>query len=283
MADSLFELKKDYYLGNFQSCVNKANSMPSCAESYFYMCLSYCHLKKYDILELEVSKSEDTCVQLVGMLASYIKNERERDGIVRRIDSMLEDMSIDPKDELSRLAISAIYSHHNQYAKALGVLHGLDSLVVLHAVVQILIKIDRLDIAERRVSAMQNKDDYATLTMLALAQLRLVNGNPKEARDIASELEEKYRATPLLKNLQTAACICDGDYEAAKEHCESSLDMDNENLEGLINLVHIQTKLHVSAEIRDRNYKRLQVLYPNNEYVKENERLRSELRAELSA
>lgn len=275
---SLFELEKDYYLGNYQSCINKANSMPSSKESAFYMCLSYCHLKKYDFLQLETSKSQEVCVKLVGLLADYMQKPDTRATILNNLSSMLQDKTvIDPKDDMSRLVASTIYVHEKMYADALRVLHGVDSLPALYATIGVLLMMNRHDLAEKRLSLMQNKDDYATITLLALAQVRLSCGNPKEALDIAIELEEKYRATPFLKNIQAAAAISLGNFDLAKQHCEHSLDMDNDNLEALINLLHILSKTRASTEIKERNFIRLKTLYPDHEFVKEFERLETEL------
>lgn len=272
MDDTLYDLEKDYFLGSYQSCINKANSMKSTKESLFYMCLSYSKLKKYDILNLEVSKSDDQCVKLVQTLTDFLENDDNRQDTFEFIKGMLEDKSIDPKDEHSRLIISSIFVHMKDYASALEVLHNLDSLPVMFTRIGVYIYMNRFDLAERQLKVMQNKDDYATLTLLAAAKVKLVTNKAKEAHDIAQELEDKYRATPLLKNLQAAAAICMGNFELAKEHCESSLEMDNDNLEALINVMHVVSNTrscNEKKEIRERYFNRLKTLYPNHEVVRE--------------
>lgn len=275
---TLFDLEKDYHLGNYQSCINKASSMQNSRESRYYMCLSYCHLKKYDILESEISKSSDQCVKLIRHLMDYEKKHKNKSEIISKLDSMLEDESIDVKDDLSRLIISSIYSREKQYSNALKVLHRLDTLASMLAQINIYISMNQIGLAVRHLKLMQNKDDYATLTLLAVAVVKLVSGSPVEAYDIATELEEKYRATPLLLNIQTAAAILNGNLDTAKEHCENSLDLDNDNLEGLINMLFILSKTRGSNEIKDRYLSRLRTLYPDHEYVKDIDRLEIELR-----
>lgn len=274
---SLFDLEKDYYLGNYQSCVNKANSMPVSRESLFYLCLSYYHLKKFDILNLEMSKSNDKCVQLIGLLVRITQNPSDHESIIDELDSMLEDKTLDLKDDLSMVVVSSIYVKKKLYPNALRVLHHLDTLPVLFAQVNIFILMNRVDLAERQLKLMQSKDDYATITLLATAQVKLSKGAAREAYDIAKELEDKYRATPLLKNIQTSAAILDGDLDGAKLHCESSLDLDNDNLEALINMIHIISKSKSTTEIKDRHFDRLKTLYPDHEFVKEIDDLSSSL------
>lgn len=274
---SLFELEKDYYLGNYQTCINKANSMPSAKETTFYMCLSYFHLKKYDFLSLETSKSDENCIKMIALLTDYTTNPNRRGAIVNKLNDMLSNKEIEPKDDLSRLVASTIFVQEKMYSDGLRILHGLDSLAVTYATIGILLLMNRNDLAEKRLASMQSKDDYATLTQLALAQVRLASGNAKETQDIALELEEKYKATPLLKNLQAAAAISLGNHDLAKQHCESALDMDNDNLEALINMIYILSKTKAPNELRERNLGRFKALYPDHEYVKEFERLDMEL------
>lgn len=274
--DSIFELEKDYYLGNYQSCNNKANSMPASRESMFYMCLSYYHLKKLDILALEMGKSSEQCVELIGKLVTYSEQVSQRETILNELEHLLQDKSaLNPKDDLSRLIVSSIFVRAKKYPEALKALHQLDSLPALLAKIGVYISMNRFDLAEQALKTMQNAKDYSTLTLLASAQLRLASGNAREAHDTAKELEDVYRATPLIKNIQTAAAVSLGNYDLAQEHCKSAMDLDNDNLEALINMIHILSKLRASTEIKERHYGRLKAMYPDNEIVKEVEKIAS--------
>lgn len=237
------------------------------------MCLSYYHLKKYDILDLEISKSKEPCIQLIRLLVSYTRNEADRNSVLNDIESMIQDKRIDSKDDLSRLVISSIFMKEKNYSDALKALHQLSTLPALLAQINILIIMKRVDLAERQLKLMQNKDDYATLTLLAAAQVRLAGDSPREAQDIARELEDKYRATPLLKNIQAAAAILQGDFDGAKEHSESSLDLDNDNLEALINMGLVLSGMRASQDVKERNFDRLRTLYPKHEFVEDINRI----------
>lgn len=272
---SLFELEKDYYLGNYQSCNNKANSMPASRESMFYMCLSYYHLKKLDILALELGKSNELCVKLIGKLVTYSEEPAKREAVLEELDHLLQDKAVDSKDDLSRLVISSIFCRAKMYSEALKALHQLDSLPIHLARLGIFVAMNRPDLAELSLRSMQSKDDYSTLTLLASAQLRLASGNARESHETGKELEDVYRATPLIKNIQTAAAISMGNYDLAKQHCENALDLDNDNLEALINMIHILSKLRASTEIKERHFNRLKAMYPDNELVKEVEAVTS--------
>lgn len=277
MSHTLFELEKDYYLGNYDACINKANSMPASRESTFYLCLSYYSLQKYEALEVELNKSQEQCVRLVGVMLAHARSPDDREAIVGRLDSMIADETIDPKDDLTRLVISAIYVADKLYSNALKALHQLETLPALLAQVQICLLINRVDLAEKHLKSMQNKDDFATLTLLAAAQVKLAGGNAKEAQDIAKELEDLYKATPLISNIQTAAAVCMGNYDLAKQHCEQALDLDTENIEALINMLHILSRVKATSEVKARHFNRLKTICPEHELVNEIETLGSKL------
>lgn len=276
MSDqSSYELEKDYFLGNYQSCINKANSISSSTESIFYMCLSYFHLKKYELLQHEVSKSSEQCIKLIGVMVKFDENPEKREGILRDLCDLLQEKAVQPKDHLSRLVMSSMFARAKMYTEAIKTLHQLDSLPALSALVGVYLLMDRVDLAVGQLKLMQNKDDYSTITLFTAAQVQLAAGKFREAHDIGKELEDVYRATPLIKNIQTAAAVCLGNYDSAKQHCESSLDLDNDNPEALINMLHIMSKTGASAEIKERFYIRLKTLYPEHEFVREIETLKS--------
>lgn len=263
--------------------------MKSCAESTFYMCLSYCQLKKFDILNLEVNKSQDQCVRLVGLLANYINEAGQRGAIIEKLDSIVgehssqwtttkdTDSDYASADLCCLLVSSSIYVREKMFAKALSLLHKVEALPAYLARVGIYLLMNRVDLAESELKKMQTKDDFSTMTTLAVIQVRLATNAGREAHDLARELEEKYKATPLLLNLQTVAAISMGNYDLAKDYCESSLDLDNDNLEALINMVHISSKLRASSEVKERHFNRLKALYAEHEFVKEIDRLEKEL------
>lgn len=277
---TLFDVEKDYYLGDYTRCISKTNSMQASRETVYYRCLSNYHLKKYDILNIDLSKCKDQCVKLITYLVDYDKKPDQRDAIISKLEEEVK--SVDPKDDLSRLVISSIYTREKQYSNALKVLHKLDTLAALFAQVNIFILMNRVDLAERQLKLMQTKDDFATLTSLALAQVRLVSNGPGEAYDVATELaknNDREDASPLILNIQTAAAILLGDLDTAKIHCQNSLDKDSNNIEAMINMIFILSKMRASNEAKSRIFNQLKTLNPDHDYVKEFDRLDTEFQS----
>lgn len=275
---TLFDVEKDYYLGDYARCISKTNAMPVSRETVYYSCLSYYHLKKFDILKLEISKSEDQCVKLISLLLEYDEESDQRSAILARLE--IESTKTEPKDDLSRMIISTIYSREKQYGNALKVLHQVDTLPTLFAQINIYISINRLDLAERQLKLMQTKNEFATLTTLAFAQVKLASNCPMDAYEaIASELDNRSSgASPLLLNMLTAAALLRGDYEDAKVHCQNSLDKDSSNAEAMINMIFIMSQDYkISREAKDRLFNQLKTIHPNHEYVKDFERIQMDL------
>lgn len=267
------DLEKDYYLGNYQSCINKASSMQTSRESAFYLCLSCYHLKKYDNLELELKRSSEPCFKIIRHLLESSKSE---EGLAESTIKELEDL-LDSKDDLSRLVISSIYMRQRDYSNAIRIVSSLNTLPGCLAQIGVYLAMNRLDLAEQKLKVMQSKDDFSTLTLLAMAQIKLASGRAREAYDIVVELEDKFRATPLLKNMQTVSAINKGELESAKEHCESALDLDGDNLEALINMVYILSNLRTTNDSKERHLMRIKAIDPNHDYIREFQKLEQEL------
>lgn len=285
------ELTRDYFLGNYQSSINRAISSPEEDDSILYLCLSYCGLHKYDNALHETSSSSEYYMNYIKLYIQCLKKERDQSSVIN--ESGLRGLNSDtPPGKQRRREVfleALIYVHFRLYTRAITLLDGqlmsheplVGFVLPLYYIgIQALIQINRLDLAEKWFNRMQNIDALSSLTTLTKAQLKLVTNNPRETFEIISDLlDASNKPTPLLKNIQTAAAICFGDYEGAKQLCEESLDMDNDNPEALINIVHILTKLRSSSDIRERHLGRLITLHPEHDFVKDFKRLTDELKA----
>ena len=261
---SLQDLERDYYLGSYQTCINKASSMLARADSIYYLCLSYKSMNKKDNLERELSKTssmnDDEDWTFVKVLSSHKKGN----------ESNFDHKSIHEDDERSRLLLSGTYASRREFVKALQLIDHFNTLRSSHAKITVYILMNRTDLAEKQLLKMQKIDEQNPITEVTEAMLLLAKGNPDQAWRLAQSLSERYKPTPLLNNIQTAAALCLSDYDNAKTLCESSLDMDNDNVEALINMIHILSKSHSQkqASLIERNLERLMDLNPDHDYLK---------------
>lgn len=104
---------------------------------------------------------------------------------------------------------------------------------------QCLLRMNRLDVARKVLARMQEKDDDATLTQLALAWLNIDVGGEKlqDAYYIFQDFCDKFVATNMLLNGQAVCFIGQEKYEEAEVALRESLDKDPNHYDTLINLI----------------------------------------------
>jgi coatomer subunit epsilon len=85
-------------------------------------------------------------------------------------------------------------------------------------VVQILLKLNRPDLAEKEVAAMQKMNEFAAPTQLAAAWTNVALGGDriKEAVSIYQDLMDKYGPSPLLLNNIAVALMNQKKYQDAE-------------------------------------------------------------------
>eukprot|EP00615_Pteridomonas_danica_P011568 CAMPEP_0114342912 /NCGR_PEP_ID=MMETSP0101-20121206/10173_1 /TAXON_ID=38822 ORGANISM="Pteridomonas danica, Strain PT" /NCGR_SAMPLE_ID=MMETSP0101 /ASSEMBLY_ACC=CAM_ASM_000211 /LENGTH=165 /DNA_ID=CAMNT_0001477293 /DNA_START=424 /DNA_END=921 /DNA_ORIENTATION=- len=135
--------------------------------------------------------------------------------------------------------------------------------------VQIFLKMDRLDLANKTVRTMQSADEDHTLTQLAVAWTHLAGGGAKlqEAQYLYDELSDKFEATVMLRNGSAVAAIHMGKFEEAEKLLLDAITKGQNDPDTLVNLICCYQHMNKADDLIARYIGQLKTVSPNHPFV----------------
>eukprot|EP00850_Spirogloea_muscicola_P011804 SM000074S21714 [mRNA] locus=s74:540305:542318:+ [translate_table: standard] len=240
--DALFSLRNKFLLGAYQAAVNEGNvgglTDAEAVEKDVLVYRSYLALGSHQLVIDEIGPSAPTALQAIKILALYLSGTDGKDQALSSLQELLSDAALLNNSTLLLVA-GTIYSHEQNYTEALKFTNSGSTLDLCALNVQIFLKMDRVDYAEKQLKSMQHIDEDATLTQLSNAWVNLALGGTKiqEAFYIFQELGEKYMWTVLLLNGNAVCQMHMGNYEEAEKLLLDALNKDGKDANTLANLI----------------------------------------------
>jgi len=274
-TDELFEVKSQFYIGNYQTAINEAQKLMistpevKIARDYFVY-RSYIALKKFSVVMSEINSGSPAELQPLKMMAEYFSQPSKRASIVVKLDEEISG-NLDVSNYVFLLVAATIYYNEASFETALKVLNQSDNLECRALILQTLLKMDRVDLAKKEAKTMQEIDDDAVITQLATAWLNLQLGGDKlqEAYYTFQELADKNTSTAMLLNGQATCFISQGKFEEAESALQEALEKDSNNTDTLVNLVVLSQLSSKAPEVCQRYLSQLNDSAPDHPLVRD--------------
>lgn len=192
---------------------------------------------------LTVADNNISCVsglQALALKAQYesaIGNEDAQASIIDQLKTLAASSpSLSVQLTASQVLLSA-----GQTKEALQQVYQGASMEQMAMILQIYLKLDRLDLANQQLATLKQKDEDAVLTQLCSVFVSLATGSSgaSDAVHVLNSLTEQYGASPFLLNLMAAGLMMQREYAAAETKLQECLRDFNEVVipDTLVNMI----------------------------------------------
>ena len=237
-------------------------------DSFIYR--SYVALGQHSVALDEIKDSADVPVALFGvkLLATYLSSDDGKEGAISALRGRLADPRYASNPTLQIIA-ATLFGHEDLLKDALQVIKLGTSLEHLALSAQFYLRMDRTDLAEKQLKAMQLLDDDCALTQLVCAWVNLHLGGSKlqEAAYTLQELIEKFGASPLLLNGLAAAQLAAGNAQDAEKTLIDAAGASPNDPNLLINMIACARALGKPEEFVARYVRQLRAVAPRHPWV----------------
>jgi len=141
----------------------------------------------------------------------------------------------------AHLAAAQVFLDAGLNKDALQYVHGAATMEHMLLILQIYLRIDRLDLAQQQLRQLKQAGEDAVLTQLGAIYCSMATGSSGAADALhgVNTLLEQYGASPLLSNLMACALMLKGSYAEAEARLQECLQEFPEQIipDTLINMI----------------------------------------------
>jgi coatomer protein complex subunit epsilon len=266
MADELFALKTNFYIGAHQAVISEALTVSPSTDAVrierdFFMYRAYVEQAQYHLVKDEVGADAPASLQAVKLLATYLSSPRDaKETCLLQLKEWLADANAANNWHLQVIA-ATVYCAEADYKSALGAIHQSSQLDCMALVAHIYLAMQRPDLAKKQLGLLQEADDDATLTKLVAAWVALSEGSDK-AQDALYEFQElgdRYSRTLLLLNGLAACHLQMGKFDEAERVLQEAMSKSATDPNTLANMAATMHHLRKDAAAVNRAISQLRV------------------------
>lgn len=125
---------------------------------------------KFLVVLDEIHGASPIEIQPLKLLADYLSGKNNKEAVIAQVD---QQVATNANNDTLILVAATIYVNEGNLEGAYKVLHASECLEAHAFIIDILLKLDRVDLAKKKLKEMQDKDDDATLTQLAQAWINI--------------------------------------------------------------------------------------------------------------
>eukprot|EP00602_Paraphysomonas_sp_CaronLab_P006060 CAMPEP_0185018718 /NCGR_PEP_ID=MMETSP1103-20130426/1390_1 /TAXON_ID=36769 /ORGANISM="Paraphysomonas bandaiensis, Strain Caron Lab Isolate" /LENGTH=300 /DNA_ID=CAMNT_0027548655 /DNA_START=60 /DNA_END=962 /DNA_ORIENTATION=- len=257
--DELYTMRNLFWLGNYQLAINESNSLHRLAkhlnpirDEFVYR--SYLALGQYDIVigEIQDTPSTPLALRAIRQLALYLSKKSSYEVVLSNLEALADEASKTSQATIYYLVLATVHVHGDNIKDALIATEGQSTLELSAYAVQLLLRMDRPDLAQQRLALMKSVDEDSALTQLATAWVSMRTGGAKgmaEAANIYEDLSEKYGASVMLMTGLAVSKMHQGLFDEAETHLQEALNKDPSNADCLANIITVSYHLDKPPEV----------------------------------
>merc|ERR1719282_246304 len=150
--DTLYNLRNNFYIGNYQAAINEADSIPDSELKSLYVYRSYIGLGNYELVQEEINDDSSPELQAVRCLADYLQSREQVDEVFQKLAAL-------SGSEMSAVVSAIIFYYENRVDDGLRAIAGVNSMEAKALMIHGLMMLNRLDKAEEVYKQMQAADE----------------------------------------------------------------------------------------------------------------------------
>ncbi|KAJ3197396.1 hypothetical protein HK101_003822 [Irineochytrium annulatum] len=268
-VDELHSLRNQFYLGGFQQVVNDATNPAVVPRSdqarndrRVYLYRAYIAQGRYNPALNEITDSDSPELVAVKALAKYLTSSDTagKEGAVKTAQALVEQGISSP---LLAVVLASIFYQDGLFEDALkAVVLFPKNLECLAFAVQIYLRIDRVDLARKEVTAFKTWADDATLAQVVEAWVNVFAGSEDKYQEAFYTFDELASSNVVTPRLLTGKAVCkmiSGKFNEAEELLVESLNRNSSDPETLANLIICAHAVGKPAELPQRYMKYFEV------------------------